>query len=287
MKKIAICFAAGVLALTACQNKTTQDAETGTPTTADSLRVALANQDSLLVLMNDVAEGMAQIKQMENILSSTNDLSAESQDKRRQIRNDMMVIQQTLQMRRDRLDELEKKLKNSSSDNSTLQKSIATLKQQIADQESTIESLRNDLANANIHIERLTANVDSLNTEMANVNAAKEQVEQEANSLTNELNTCYYALGSKKELKDHKLIETGFLRKTKIMPEDFEQSYFTQADKRTLLNIDLHSKKAKVLTNQPADSYQIMEAPNGNKVLKIVAPSRFWNTSNFLIVQID
>ncbi len=280
-------MAVGMFAFTACHNKNVTETEVGVPTTADSLKIALANQDSLLVLMNDVAEGMSQIKQMENILSSTGNLSAESRDKRQQIRNDMLVIQQTLQMRRDRLEELEKKLQNTSGNNSTMQKSIQTLKKQIADQEGTIENLRAELANANINIQRLTANVDSLNTEVANVNAAKSQVEEEAATLTNELNTCYYALGSKKELKDHKLIETGFLRKTKIMPQDFEQSYFTQADKRSLLSIDLRSKKAKVLTNQPKDSYEIVEMPNGNKVLKIVAPARFWNTSNFLIVEID
>ncbi len=97
-------------------------------------------------------------------------------------------------------------------------KSIQTLKTQIADQEGTIETLRKDLSAANIHIERLTANVDSLNSAMESVNAAKEVVEQEATSLSNELNECYYAVGSKTELREHKLIESGFLRKTKIMP---------------------------------------------------------------------
>lgn len=287
MKKLASLLITGVVLSTACMHKSAENATEGVPTTSDSLRVALANQDSLLSLMNDVAEGMAQIKQMENILSSTGSLTAESNDRRQQIRNDMQVIQQTLQMRRDRLAELEKKLQGSSANNSTLQKSIQTLKNQIADQEGTIESLRKDLANANIHIEKLTANVDSLNTQVASVTAAKEQVEQVANDLNNELNMCYYAMGSKSELKEHKLIETGFLRKTKIMPEDFEQSYFTVGDKRTLTSIDLHSKKAKVLTNQPADSYTITEAPNGSKILKITSPARFWSLSNFLVIQID
>ena len=127
----------GMLALTACNNRGEQTADNNMPTTSDSLRIALANQDSLLSLMNDVAEGM------ENILNSTSDLTAESNDRRQQIRNDMLVIQQTLQMRRDRLAELEKKLQNSSSNNATLQKSIETLKKQIADQEGTIETLRN------------------------------------------------------------------------------------------------------------------------------------------------
>lgn len=287
MKKLTSLLMVGALALTACHTRTEQTTDNGMPTASDSLRMALADQDSLLSLMNDVADGMNQIKQMENILNSTGDLSAESKDKRQQIRNDMLVIQQTLKMRRDKLEELEKKLQNSSANNATLQKSIQTLKTQIADQEGTIETLRKDLSAANIHIERLTANVDSLNSAMESVNAAKEVVEQEAKSLSNELNECYYAVGSKTELREHKLIESGFLRKTKIMPADFEQNYFTKADKRSMSTLDLHSRKAKVLTNQPADSYEIVEAPNGSKVLKITNPDRFWNVSNFLIVQID
>lgn len=288
MKKLASIAVASLCILSACHNKSENaESQVQAPTTADSLRVALADQDSLLSLMNEVADGMAQIKQMENILSSSNDLTAESSDRRQQIRNDMQVIQQTLQMRRDRLAELEKKIQNSSSNNATLQKSIATLKQQIADQESTIGQLRDELEKAHIHIEQLTANVDSLNTEVASVTAAKDQAEQTATTLTNELNTCYYAIGSKQELKDHKLIQTGFLRKTKIMPEDFEMNYFTTGDKRTLNSIDLHSRKAKVLTNQPADSYTITDAPNGNKVLKIQNPARFWSVSNYLVIQVD
>lgn len=288
MKKLASIAVASLCILSACHNKSENtESQVLKPTTADSLRVALADQDSLLSLMNEVADGMAQIKQMENILSSSNDLTAESSDRRQQIRNDMQVIQQTLQMRRDRLAELEKKIQNSSSNNATLQKSIATLKQQIADQESTIGQLRGELEKAHIHIEQLTANVDSLNTEVASVTAAKDQAEQTATTLTNELNTCYYAIGSKQELKDHKLIQTGFLRKTKIMPEDFEMNYFTTGDKRTLNSIDLHSRKAKVLTNQPADSYTITDAPNGNKVLKIQNPARFWSVSNYLVIQVD
>ena len=288
MKKLASIAVASLCILSACHNKSENtESQVLTPTTADSLRVALADQDSLLSLMNEVADGMAQIKQMENILSSSNDLTAESSDRRQQIRNDMQVIQQTLQMRRDRLAELEKKIQNSSSNNATLQKSIATLRRQIADQESTIGQLRGELEKAHIHIEQLTANVDSLNTEVASVTAAKDQAEQTATTLTNELNTCYYAIGSKQELKDHKLIQTGFLRKTKIMPEDFEMNYFTTGDKRTLNSIDLHSRKAKVLTNQPADSYTITDAPNGNKVLKIQNPARFWSVSNYLVIQVD
>lgn len=70
------------------------------------------------------------------------------------------------------------------------------------------------------------------------------------------------------------------------MPEDFNASYFHHADKRTLTTIELHSTKAKVLTDQPKDSYTI-EDVDGQKVLKITNTARFWDKSNYLVVQID
>lgn len=283
-----IALATAIVLVSSCDSKKTEGTGAdATPTTADSLAVALANQDSLLNLINDVSEGMSQIKSLEDILASTNSLTAESRDKRQQIRDDMMAIQQTLKERRERLAELEQKLKNSSANNATLQRTIDNLKKQIANQESTIETLRNDLSNANIHIEKLTSNVDSLNTTVSEVSAARDAALDEATAMTNELNTCFYAYGSKKELNEHKLIETGFLRKTKILPADFEQSYFTRADKRTLTSIALHSKKAKVMTNQPADSYQIVEDATGMKTLKITNPQAFWTKSNFLVIETD
>lgn len=288
MKQLALVAIAASLLLGSCgKNAESNVDENGVPTTSDSLRVALANQDSLLMLMNDIAAGMTQIKDMENILAKTSDLTAETTDQRQQIHDDMIAIQQTLQERRDRLAQLEKKLKASGADNKVLRQSIETLKAQIAQQEGTIETLRSELAAANIKVERLTANVDSLNTQVATVTEEKQQAQAQSEALTNELNTVYYAVGSKKELKEHKLIETGFLRKTKVMPADFQQSYFTRGDRRTLSTIDTHSRKAKVITSQPADSYEITTDAAGNKVLHITNAQAFWTKSNFLIIEVD
>ena len=82
-------------------------------------------------------------------------------------------------------------------------------------------------------------------------------------------------------------MSSGFLRKTKVLPQNFDQGYFTKGDKRTLRTINLGSKKAKVMTNQPTDSYEIVEGANGVKILKITNPNRFWNQSNFLVVKTD
>lgn len=252
----------------------------------DSLQQVVAYQDSLLSLINEIGDGMQQIKMMENILSSEN-IQSETPDRRDRIKNDMADIQRELNERAKRLSELEARLNKSNSNNAQLRQAISSLKEQIASQVTTIESLRKDLASANIYIDQLTQNVDSLNTEVANTIEQKEVVEQKNVELTNQLNECYYVIGSKSELKQHSIIETGFLKKTKIMPDDFQRSYFTAADQRTLTSIPLHSKKAKVLTNQPAGSYDIVTETDGMKVLKIKNPAEFWSTYKYLVIQID
>lgn len=137
-------------------------------------------------------------------------------------------------------------------------------------------------------IERLDSAIDSLNATVDTISAAKAASDQQLTNTTNELNKVYYVFGNKAELKDHNIIEGGgFLRKTKIMESDFDQSYFTVADRRNLLQIPLYSKKAKLLTKQPESSYQIVDDANGQKVLQITRPDEFWKLSNYLVIQTD
>lgn len=254
----------------------------------DSINTANAEKDSLMQLMGDIADGMQQIKELEDIVS-VNNLNGETADRKKQLRDDIVLIQQSINKHKQRLAELERRLKQSTNYNATMQKSIDNLKGQLEDQQKTINGLTEQLAAAHVQIKNLNQSVDSLNTVTKNVTREKEAAEQESKKLTGEvdnLNTCYYVIGSKKELKANKIIETGFLRKTKILEGDFERSYFTKADRRTLSEIPLHSKKAQLMTNHPKDSYEIVDNGNG-KLLHIINASRFWEKSNYLVIKVD
>lgn len=249
--------------------------------TQNELRETIASQDSLLAIMNAISDDMARLKEVEGIMNSPN-FTDKSPEHQAQVIDDIAAIQNELESRRARLNDLEQRLKASKADNTNLHKAIATLKAQINEQEITINNLKNSLAQANMEIENLNSDIRGLHQRIDSVSYAKEEVE---NQLNNELNTVYYALGNKSELKEHKLIETGFLRKTKVLPGDFEEAYFTPADKRTLSQLPLLAKKVKVITNQPQDSYTITEDEHGLKVLNITDPQRFWAVSNFLVIQ--
>lgn len=254
--------------------------------TKQELETAVADRDQLLSLVNEINTGMDQIKQLENILTVTNNMPGESRGQREQIQSDIAAIQKALQERRLKLAELEKKLDSSNLTNNNLRKTIASLRDQIDSQSKEIEMLKSNLGEANERIGQLDATVDSLNTTVTDIASERDVAQQESIELANELNTCYYVIATKSELKEHKIIETGFLRKTKIMKDDFDQNFFTTADKRTLTSIALHSNKAEILTNQPKASY-VIEDNNGQKILKITNPDLFWSLGNYLVIKID
>ncbi len=289
MKKSVFLFAClGLSLLASCGgNKSGNQDSTDSLTTelSDSLQTVNAEKDSLVALMTEINDGMLQIKDMENILTSSN-LSGETPSKKEEIKNNMLAIQEALETRRKKLDALEARLKKSSAYSDNMKKSIEKMKEQIAAQEQTIVGLQDELRKANIKIAGLNTRVDSLSTVNASERSQKVQAQAEATRLANELNACYYVVGSKKELKENKIIESGFLRKTKIMEGDYVKSYFTKADKRSLSVLPLHSKKAKLLSKHPNGSYAI-EDNGGVKTLKITNPTKFWEMSNYLIVQVD
>ena len=287
MKRIALISVCAIAVLFSACNSSSKNEEQINAVTelTDSLQTANAEKDSLLSLLNEISNGMIQIKDMEQLMSSS-DLANETHDKKNQIKNDMIIIQQAMADRRHKLEDLEARLKKSANYNTEMKKTIESLTLQIENQENTIAELQIALKNANIEIEGLNQRIDSLTNLNKSVLLENQAIQEKNAVLTERLNRCYYVVGSKSELKKYNIIETGFLQKTKIMEGDFEKSYFTKADKRTLRIINLHSKKAKVLSKHSEESYKIVDN-NDSKELQIIDPVGFWELSNYLIVQID
>lgn len=254
----------------------------------DSLATVRAEKDSLAVLMTEVSDGMNEIMDMQQLISAAN-LDIETRDRKAEIRNNIEAIKRAIDLRQKRLLQLEDRLRQSVTYTDEMKHSIESLKKQLTKQQGIIEDLTAKLAAANVTITNLNTRVDSLKTENKVVTQEKIRAQEESTRLTaevNNLNECFYVVGTKKELKQQKIIETGFLRKTKVMEGDYTKSYFTKADKRTLNTIALHSKKAQVMSKHPAGSYSIEEA-GGQKVLHILDPNKFWELSNYLVVKID
>ena len=163
MKKKVLFFACmGLAVLGACNGSksgNTEEENAQITELSDSLQTVNAEKDSLMSLVAEINDGMLQIKDMENILTTSN-LSGETTDKKEAIKNDMIAIQQALEARRKKLDALEARLKKSSAYSESMKKTVEGLKKQIESQELTISSLQEELRNANIKIEGLNTRVD-------------------------------------------------------------------------------------------------------------------------------
>lgn len=286
MKKLLIAVAAlgGMLAASSCGNSKLTEEQDKNYRLNDSLQTALSNADSMFSILYDVTTGLEQIAQLEHLLNAN--VNSENIDARHDIEAQMMAIQQGLIQRRKRIEELEARLGKNAGENSKLRNQINALRSQIDEQASTVAELTSRLTAANFRIDVLTDSVSGLQATVDTISAEKAKVESERNKAIDDLYAVYYVIGSNEELKTHNFISGGgFLRKTKVLESDFDQSYMTRADRRTLSTIHLDAKKAKVMTKQPEDSYSLDKDANGLMTLHITDPHRFWATSNFLVIE--
>ena len=205
---------------------------------------------------------------------------------REQIKKNLDAYKQTLDTQRQRIAELEKKLKTGNANSAQMKVIIASLKQQLAQKDEEIALLRKQVDDQNVDINSLKENVENLRQH--NEMQAGLIVSQQETILSQDasLNTAYIKIGTKKDLKEAGLLTGGFLKKTKVDFTKIDKSLFRAVDVREVEKIDIPAQNAKVMTPQPENSYRI-DKIGKNNVLSIVNPEKFWGVSNFVIIQID
>ena len=290
MRQLALMFITfSLLLLSSCDNTSKKDPERQSllEVSKQELATAVEERDQLMELVKLISDDMEQIRRLENILTVSDTQTAENPRQRTQLLADMAAIKKTLQQRRVRLADLEGRLQNSALYSEALQGAIDALRGQLEHQSLEMDSLRRQLTAANEHIGSLNDTVDSLNNTVIAVTDEKVAAETAATELATELNTCYYVIATKSQLKAHNILETGFLRKSQLMKGDFDKGFFTVNDKRNIQTLPLNSQKAKLLTNHPEKSFEIIVDSNNQKALHILDKEEFWSLSNYLVIQID
>ncbi len=286
MKKLIPLFAVGAVLLSACSGQKEKSAEDSLQIVSVQYEQASSFNDSLLLLMGDIYDGLDSINMQEGLLYSM-DKGGEKFDRRAEVRQNLESIKDRLQKNRDLLAQMQAKLDKSTGDNSVLKKTIADLQARIDRQEEKIADLNVKLEAANAEILQLNEQVIKGNADLQAETEAKEQAQAEAVAAENLANRVYYAIGTNKELKQNGLLEKKFLGATKVLQGDFNENYFTVGDKRTLSVINTGGKKVKIWGNVPKDSYEILDNANGTQSVKILNSKDFWERSPYLIIQID
>jgi len=175
-------------------------------------------------------------------------------------------------------------LKNSGGAIKGLQIKVAELEASMKQREAEISDLKVALVQKDFEI-------GQLNTKMSDQQVAIAQKDQEISNQTYELNKGFMIAGTYKDLKAKGLLykEGGFLGlgKKKSLNQDFSDSTFTQVNITELKSIPVNSKDARLITEHPRSSYQLMRDKN-NKIasIEIKDPEQFWKISKYAVVEI-
>jgi hypothetical protein len=76
------------------------------------------------------------------------------------------------------------------------------------------------------------------------------------------------------------------LRKHSTLSEEATVNQFKQVDVRLANRIPLTGKKAKLITEHPANSFAIVEEGEQLAYLEIKDPSAFWRLSKYMVVEV-
>ena len=266
----------------ACGDKTKSNPE------ADSLRTQLSAQmeemDEMNLFLDAVNMSMDSVVNMEGTVLRTTGESPLS--RKEQIQKNMEAYKLILQQQRERLDILEKKLKDNNAYAGKMQKTIAALKQQLEEKDQAIIKLSEELEQRNFQIEELKDNVDNLNVQVAELEEDSKAKQEEIDEKVNQMNEAYVFIGDKDALKKAGLIEGGsLLKKSKLNTSNIDKKLFKKVDIRNVKNFQIPDSKPEVLTQMPAGSYEITKTGNNSSELTITDPARFWGVSRFLIIR--
>lgn len=266
----------------ACGDKTKSNPE------ADSLRTQLSAQmeemDEMNLFLDAVNMSMDSVVNMEgNVLRTTGESPL---SRKEQIQKNMEAYKLILQQQRERLDILEKKLKDNNAYAGKMQKTIAALKQQLDEKDQAIIKLSEELEQRNFQIEELKDNVDNLNVQVAELEEDSKAKQEEIKEKTDQMNEAYVFIGDKNALKKAGLIEGGsLLKKSKLNTSNIDKKLFKKVDIRNVKSFQIPDSKPEVLTQMPAGSYEITKTGNNSSELTITDPARFWGVSRFLIIR--
>lgn len=268
------------LAFVGCQ-RNKQSADSAERAQTDSLRQVISQKDNeindMMGTLNEIQDGFNEINAAENRVTIAK--GGEGANKKQQIRENIQFIDKTMKHNRELIAKLRNQLKQSSVKGDALKNTLESLSKQLEEKDKQLQQMRAELDAKDIHITELDEAINNLHTNVNNLANESSKKSQVINSQDKQLNTAWFVFGTRKELKEQRIIEGD-----KVLQSNFNKNYFTKIDIRVDKEIKLYSKYAKVLTMHPSSSYLLQRDANKQYTLKITNPEIFWSTSKYLVI---
>lgn len=185
------------------------------------------------------------------------------------------VLKASLERTKDRIQELDARLKKSGVRIAGMERMINGLKKTVTEKEQIIALM-------DVQVDSLETRVAGLSTEVNDLSAVVVDKERE-------LATIYYTVGTKKELMDSGVVVSqggvlGFGKTLKPSGE-FNDNYFTtfDTDQETVIRIPTE-KGVQILSPQPVSSYMLLPAGEDAFELRILDAKEFRKIKHLVIL---
>lgn len=256
----------------------------------DTLKAVNASQalemENLFADLNDISAGMQSIREAEHLLSLETSGDVPSTKSKKQVealKNDIRAVSEAINSYKEQIALLERKNKKQSVE---FKKLIAGLNEELEQRTLKINEIVAQLAEKDKQLAAKIKEIADLNqnvTELNKESASQKSTIAEQDQTIHEAN---YLVGTRKELKEAKVISRQGLFCPPIVSSQAQNADFKSIDVRQTKSIALESKKAKVLSVHPSDSYTLEPDENGMLILKIQDENAFWKQTKYLVIMI-
>lgn len=239
-----------------------------------------SGMESMLADLNDISAGMQSLRDAERLLTletiNENKANSKSKQQLNQLKKDVQAITEAIASYKEQISKLEGKNKSQSAEFKRL---IAGLNAELDQRTQKLNEITKQLAVKTEEVANLTENVEALDK-------ANKSQQMTINEQDMAIHQGHYLIGNRKELKEAEVISRQGIFCPPIVSSQAQKANFTDLDIREMKVIPLNSKKAKLLSVHPADSYTLETGEDGNMTLKINDENNFWKQTKYLVVMI-
>lgn len=258
-----------------------------------NLTKEMEQKDSIMndleLTFNEVENSLKLIKEKRNQLVVRQQEGGK--DKKRTIMEDISLLNSMLEESSAKIEELERKLKQSGLNLRAFEQRIASLNESIENQNTEIAELKRVIEEKDFQMAELNTKIEKLDSNLVGQTNIIKEKQKLLEDQTIQLNKGHFASGTRKELIDKGLLTKkgeflGFIGGNRMLEENFSDEYFTTLDIRETTTIPLHSKKATVISEHPDDSYTFVEEDGQIAYLEIKDPDEFWKISKYALIEV-
>jgi len=250
----------------------------------------LSQRDSIInewvVAFNEIESDIKKITARENMLNLQSMDPEISKDKKTEILKEIGLIRELIDQNKKKLASLNTQLRNSGIKIAGMQSQVDSLTAHIVESDKYMTDLKAELVDRNFEI-------GQLNEKVSTMEVAISDSSSKIGRQTEEMNKAFVVSGTYKDLKEKGLLikEGGVLGlgKRESLQENFKNDeLFTRIDITKTRTIQVNSKAAKLVTEHPANSYEMVKDDADHiAYIEIKDPANFWKISKYAVVEVN